>query len=530
MRSRLLPSFLLIVGAIGTGATLFWLVTSGSGRFVAGRGGSLVLSFVLTAALTTINLALRWSRWHFLVRRFDVRVQTRDSLRLYFATLPAIATPFYLGELVRAPLLSARLPAATPSVYIVWLVERLTDATVLFLLLFASRGKLPALAVTAATWALLLLLLRRITPAAPARQMTRPAVLAVLLGSSLVAWVLPILALQATIRLLGEPSTFLTAANAVSSGTLLGGIAGIPLGTGITGSTAIVTLEAARVASDVAVASVFVFRAGTAWYAVGLGCLTLLLARRALARLVRPAFAPAHFDTIATRYRDQIPTHIRDRLLARKIRVMQPWLDGAGIRPGARLLDMGCGQGWYACELAQRGYLVTAFDASRDQIAQARAYAASLGVSVDFHVIDADALPFSGNSFDAAYAVNVLHHITDLDARRQALREIVRVLEPGGLFFLHEINTENPLFRLYMGYVFPLLCDIDEGTERWIRPSALPAVDGARWEPAIDFFTFLPDFTPRRLLDLCRGLEARLERSPFRMWSAHYTARLRKER
>jgi ubiquinone/menaquinone biosynthesis C-methylase UbiE len=529
VRSRLVPSLLLVVGAIGAGATLFWLVTSGSGRFVTARSGLLVLSFVLTAALTTINLALRWSRWHFLVRRFDVRVQTRDSLRLYFATLPAIATPFYLGELVRAPLLSARLPTATPRVYVVWLIERLTDATVLFLLLLVSRGKMLALAATVAAWVLLLLLLRWIADAEPAKQMTRPAVLTALLASSLAAWVLPVIALQVGVRLLGEPSAFLTAANAVSSGTLLGGITGIPLGAAVTGSTAIVALEAGHVAPDVAIASVFVFRAATAWYAVGLGCLTLLLTRRELARLVRPAFAPAHFDTIARRYGDQIPRHIRDRLLVRKVQVMQPWLDRAGIRPGARLLDMGCGQGWYACELAQRGYLVTAVDASRDQIAQARAYAASLGVAVDFQVTDASSLPFPDDTFDAAYAVNVLHHITDLDARQRGLQEIVRVLRPRGLFFLHEINTENPLFRLYMGYVFPLLCDIDEGTERWIKPSTLPPVEGASWEPAIDYFTFLPDFTPRRILERCRGLEARLERSPLRVWSAHYTARLKKE-
>ncbi|MPY88677.1 MAG: methyltransferase domain-containing protein [Luteitalea sp.] len=531
MRSRLAPSLFLIVGAIGAAATLFWIVSSGGGHYTAGRGRVLVVSFVLTAALTTLNLALRWSRWHFLVRRFDVRVQTRDSLRLYFATLPAIATPFYLGELVRAPLLSGRFPNARPALYLVWLIERLTDATVLWLLLLVSRGKTLALAVSVAAWVLVLVLLRWIVDAQSFRQLVRPAVLTPLFGISLTAWLLPVVALQTTLRLLVEPGVgFLTAASAVASGTLLGDIAGIPLGTGVTGSTAIVALEAGGVTPDVAVASAFAFRAGTAWYAVGLGCLALVLTRRKLARLVRPAFAPDHFDRIASGYQDQIPPHIRDRLLARKIRVMEPWLERAGITPNprARVLDMGCGQGWYACQLARLGYRVTAFDTSRDQIAQARAYAAKLGVDVDFQVLDAASLPFRDNSFDAAYAINVLHHIIDLGARQQALDEIVRVLRPGALFFLHEINTANPLFRLYMGYVFPLLCDIDEGIERWIKPSELPAVHQAHWEPEIDYFTFLPDFTPRPILELCGGVEATLERSPIRAWSAHYAARLRK--
>ncbi len=105
------------------------------------------------------------------------------------------------------------------------------------------------------------------------------------------------------------------------------------------------------------------------------------------------------------------------------------------------------------------------------------------------------------------------------------------MLRPGGVFFLHEINTDNPLFRVYMGYLFPLLCDIDEGTEWWIRPSALPAIAGADWAPDADFFTFLPDFTPPKLLHALSGFEAFLERSRLRRWSAHYVARLiKKER
>ena len=102
------------------------------------------------------------------------------------------------------------------------------------------------------------------------------------------------------------------------------------------------------------------------------------------------------------------------------------------------------------------------------------------------------------------------------------------MLKPGGLFFLHEINVENPLFRFYMSYWFPLLCDIDEGTEEWIKPSRLPRVEGAVWSRDVDYFTFLPDFTPRAALRALTSVEARLERSSIRSWSAHYAASLRK--
>ena len=92
------------------------------------------------------------------------------------------------------------------------------------------------------------------------------------------------------------------------------------------------------------------------------------------------------------------------------------------------------------------------------------------------------------------------------------------------LFSLHEINTLNPLFRAYMGYVFPLLRDIDEGTERWLMPTALPAVAGARWLPEVTYFTFMPDFVPPVAQRLLGRTELALERSSWRQWSAHYQA------
>jgi hypothetical protein len=79
-----------------------------------------------------------------------------------------------------------------------------------------------------------------------------------------------------------------------------------------------------------------------------------------------------------------------------------------------------------------------------------------------------------------------------------------------------------------MSYWFPLLSDIDEGTEEWIKPSRLPRVDGATWLTDVDYFTFLPDFTPRAWLHVLKGVEAWLERSSIRSWSAHYVASLRK--
>ena len=135
-------------------------------------------------------------------------------------------------------------------------------------------------------------------------------------------------------------------------------------------------------------------------------------------------------------------------------------------------------------------------------------------------------LPFSDGSFDFVYAINMVHHITDPEERRGTLSEVVRVLKPGGGFYLHEMNTENPLFLFYLSYVFPLIKDIDEGDELWVRPTALPPVESASWESENDYFNFLPDILPLALLDALTPLERWLEGSRFRHLSAHYLARL----
>jgi SAM-dependent methyltransferase len=136
-------------------------------------------------------------------------------------------------------------------------------------------------------------------------------------------------------------------------------------------------------------------------------------------------------------------------------------------------------------------------------------------------------IPAPAERYDFVYTINVLHHLSSVSEQRAAFAELLRVLRPGGLVFVHEINTRNILFRFYMGYVFPSLNCIDEGVERWLMPNALATYTNA---PVIDvrYFTFLPEFMPGRLVCLLAPLERWLEGSPLRIYSAHYMAVLRK--
>jgi SAM-dependent methyltransferase len=513
----------------GLAATAFWLSYGDAAAFSGARLPYALAYLAPVVALTSLNLSVRWLRWHFLTRRFIRTLGTRASLKLYFGTLPAFATPLYLGELVRTAIAARREPRARGAVFYVWAAERLADAAALGLFLLLAQARWAALCVLAAVGAAGLVLLRARLDRRVVSVLSRPRVLAALLASSVAAWLLPVAALWLLLRQLAAPLPFAQSAEVFSLATFLGGISLLPLGSGVTGSSMILELDSIGVQTDIAVAAVALFRAGTGWYALGLGLLAFAAWRRDIVSMARSAAPREHFHELAPEYDAQIPAHVRKRVVGRKVAAMLSRLAPAGSGGRISGLEIGCGHGWYSAELARRGYAMTACDAAPGQVEEARKYLERAGLGVEVDVADARALPYPDACFDFAFGVNVLHHVSGAKDRSRALGEVVRVLKPGGCFFLHEINTENPLFALYMGYVFPVLRDIDDGTEEWIRPSALPRVEGARWDTDTEYLTFLPDFTPRGVLRRLARLERALERSSLRHWSAHYVARLVKQ-
>jgi SAM-dependent methyltransferase len=112
-------------------------------------------------------------------------------------------------------------------------------------------------------------------------------------------------------------------------------------------------------------------------------------------------------------------------------------LELAGDVRDKRVLDVGTGDGTYAIEVAARGGRVTAVDIEPEVLEAARARAAARGAEVFFKKGRAEALPFGDASFDVVLAVTILCFVPDADA---ALREMTRVLAPGGRLILGELG------------------------------------------------------------------------------------------
>ncbi len=111
-------------------------------------------------------------------------------------------------------------------------------------------------------------------------------------------------------------------------------------------------------------------------------------------------------------------------------------------QPGERILDVGCGPGFYCLELAEsvgeRGAIV-GVDSSEPMLSLAERRCEGLA-QVSFKEGDALSLPVEDESFDAAFSIQVLEYVPDAAA---ALREIFRTIKPGGRTLIWDIDWDT---------------------------------------------------------------------------------------
>lgn len=140
-----------------------------------------------------------------------------------------------------------------------------------------------------------------------------------------------------------------------------------------------------------------------------------------------------------------------------------------GDLTGKHVLEYGCGEGWITSDLAKLGARVSAFDVSPQAIENTRKVLEKqhLADRAELAVMPAEKLAYPDDSFDVAVGFAIIHHL-DLP---KALRELHRVLRPGGVAWFAEPLGTNPAIQLYRRFT-PQFRTVDE------RPLVLKELPG----------------------------------------------------
>jgi len=180
------------------------------------------------------------------------------------------------------------------------------------------------------------------------------------------------------------------------------------------------------------------------------------------------------------------------------------------LRLGMTVLEIGCGTGYFTRELTRRGADIVAIDVSPDLLEIAKAkYSAP---NVRYEIQNAYSLTYADAMFDSVVGSSILHHLEI----EEALREIYRVLKPGGTVYFTEPNMLNPQIAMQKNipWIKRRLGDSPDETAffRWPLRRLLEQT-GYR-DVRIDPFDFLHPKTPVPLIDRLNALGRFLENMP----------------
>ncbi|MGY1636315.1 class I SAM-dependent methyltransferase [Geodermatophilus sp. SYSU D00742] len=128
-------------------------------------------------------------------------------------------------------------------------------------------------------------------------------------------------------------------------------------------------------------------------------------------------------------------------------------LDQAGLRPGQTVLEIGCGTGnlLLAAKETQPGAVVVGVDPDLTALARAQRKARRRGLAVQLDRGHAEELPYADDSVDVVLSSFMLHHVP-ADQQETAVREVLRVLRPGGALHLVDADGDGHDHRDHHGH------------------------------------------------------------------------------
>jgi 2-polyprenyl-6-hydroxyphenyl methylase/3-demethylubiquinone-9 3-methyltransferase len=133
---------------------------------------------------------------------------------------------------------------------------------------------------------------------------------------------------------------------------------------------------------------------------------------------------------------------------------------------GLTILDVGCGGGVLSEPLARLGATVTGLDPAPTNIAVARLHAEQAGVAVDYRSETVEEVGARGETFDIVLAMEVVEHVSDVQAFVTACG---RVVKPGGVLAMATLNRTLRAFALAIVGAEYVLGWLPRGTHQWDR-------------------------------------------------------------
>ncbi|MEX1274405.1 MAG: class I SAM-dependent methyltransferase [Bacteroidota bacterium] len=138
------------------------------------------------------------------------------------------------------------------------------------------------------------------------------------------------------------------------------------------------------------------------------------------------------------------------------------------------VLELGCGEGKLALELAQRGMTVTAIDLSMERVERANETArlSGFGSRITFLVDDLNTASLPPETYDCVVAHDALHHILEID---RLCEEVRKSLKPGGSFIVWDFVGMGPIRKLFAALLYAVVPTYQPYMAKWNLRHRLPA-------------------------------------------------------